>query len=212
LKQQGTYAQINSWLLEQPYEIPQLPTAPLGEDKQSGYVQNTLAVSDWQAIIDYYLTTPNIYNTLVIEPYGGAINAYPAGNSAFIHRTAAMDFFVDVFWDIATGQAGKEAEAKKWLDGFMSLMQPYFNGESYQNYPRRDLPDYPQQYWGDSYPTLQQVKQKYDPYNAFNFQQSIALPPAGTMFTPTGTAADPFLSQPIVYAKSARLGLAASRP
>jgi FAD/FMN-containing dehydrogenase len=212
LKQQGTYAQINSWLLEQPYEIPQLPTAPLGEDKQSGYIQKTLAVSDWQAIIDYYLTTPNIYNTLVIEPYGGAINAYPVGNNAFIHRTAAMDFFVDVFWDIATGQAGAESQAKQWLDGFMSLMQSYFNGESYQNYPRRDLPGYPQQYWGDSYPTLQQVKQKYDPNNVFNFQQSIALPPPGSVFTPIGTAADPFLNQPIVYATSARLGLAASRP
>jgi hypothetical protein len=91
-------------------------------------------------------------------------------------------------------------------------MQSYFNGESYQNYPRRNLPDFQQQYWGNSYPTLQQVKQKYDPNNLFNFQQSIAPPPSGTVFTPIGTAADPFLNQPIVYAKSARLGLAAPRP
>lgn len=120
-----------------------------------------------------------------------------------------MDFFVDVFWDITT--AG-EIEAKKWLDGFMTLMQPYFNGESYQNYPRRDLPDYPQQYWANSYPTLQQVKKKYDPNDVFNFPQGIQLPNPGTVFTPVGTAADPFLNQPIVYAKSARLGRAASRP
>jgi FAD/FMN-containing dehydrogenase len=202
LKQQGTYAQINKSLLEEPYEIPQLPQGPLGEDKQSGYIQTSLTVSDWQAVIDYYQTTPNIYNTLVIEPYGGAINAYPAGDSAFIHRTAAMDFFVDVFWNLATADAGEEKTAKQWLDGYMSLMQPFFNGESYQNYPRRSLPNYPQQYWGTSYPTLQQVKQKYDPGNVFNFQQSIQLPQPGSTFTPIGTAADPFLNQPIVYAKA----------
>jgi FAD/FMN-containing dehydrogenase len=210
LKQQGTYAQINYALLEQPYGIPQLPaTIPLGEDKQAGYIQATLAVSDWQSIIDYYQTTPNIYNTLVIEPYGGAINSYPVGNSAFIHRTAAMDFFVDVFWDIAT--ADEEMLAKQWLDGFMALMQPYFNGECYQNYPRRGLPNYAQQYWGNAYPTLQQVKAKYDPNNVFNFPQSIQLPHTGLVFKPIGTSADAFLREPIVYARTERRGIAASR-
>jgi hypothetical protein len=167
-------------------------------------------VSDWQSIIDYYLTTPNVYNTLVIEPYGGAINSYPVGDSAFIHRTAAMDFFVDVFWNIASlSDIAAEARAKNWLDGFMALMQPFFNGESYQNYPRDSLPNFAQQYWSSSYPTLQQVKQKYDPKNIFNFAQSVQLP-GGVPFQPIGTAAEPFLDHPIVYAKSQRL--AARRP
>ncbi len=209
LKQLGTYAQINYDLLATPYDIPQLPEGvPLAEDKQSGYIQQPLALSDWQTVIDYYKTTPSIYNTLVIEPYGGAINSAPFGGNAFMHRTAAMDFFVDVFWDITTGG---EIQAKQWLDGYMTLMQPYFNGESYQNYPRRGLPNYPQQYWGNFYPTLQQVKKKYDPNNIFNFEQSIQLPNLGVPFQPVGTAADPFLNQPIVYAKDTLAASAARR-
>ncbi len=174
LKRQGSYAEINHALLEEPFGIPQLPpNTPLGEDKQSQYIAQgqLLALSDWQSVVNYYMTTPNIYNTLVIEPYGGTINNN--GGNAFIHRQVDMDFFVDVFWDITTGD---EAGAKQWLDGFVNLMQPFANGESYQNYPRRSLPNYAQQYWGNAYPTLQQVKQKYDPNNVFNFEQSIQLP------------------------------------
>jgi FAD/FMN-containing dehydrogenase len=210
LKQQGNYAEINGVLLDKPYDIPQFPQyGQWAEDKQSGYIQQPLQLSDWQAIIDYYRTTPNPCNTIVIEPYGGAINSAPIGDNAFIHRTAAMDFFVDVFWDITT--AG-EIEAKRWLDGFMALMQPYFTGESYQNYPRRGLPNFQQAYWGDAYPTLQQVKAKYDPTNFFNFPQSIALPDTGIAFRPIGTAADSALGQPIVYAKDNQLAVAARRP
>jgi FAD/FMN-containing dehydrogenase len=201
LKQQGTYAAMNSALLEQPYDIPQLdPNTPWGEDKQAGYIKQTLQQSDWQAIIDYYLTTPNLFNTIVIEPYGGAINQTPVTECAFVHRSASMDFFVDVFWDITTGG---EIEAKKWLDGFMALMQPYFDGHVYQNYPRRNQADYPDAYWGGAYSKLQHVKQKYDPNNVFNFPQSIQLPDSGAAVQGMPTAADRFISQPIIYAKTA---------
>ena len=210
LKRKDTYNKINTALLETPYNVPQLPPqTPWAEDKQAGYIQNSLQLADWQAIIDYYMTTPNIYNTVVIEPYGGAINRYPVASSAFIHRAAAMDFFVDVFWD---SDAGGESEAKHWLDGFMTLMQPYFNGHVYQNYPRRGAPGYRAAYWGEAYPTLQQVKAKYDPNNVFNFPQSIGLPDTGLVFRPIGTAADPFLRQPIVYAQTTRAAIAAPSP
>lgn len=194
LKQRGTYYEMNAALLESPYDIPQLPAGVTwGEDKQAGYIESMLQVSDWQSIIDYYLSAPPPYATVVIEPYGGAINQYAVGDSAFIHRTAAMDFFVDVFWDV---NGSGEAQAKQWLDGFMQLMQPFFNGHVYQNYPRNALPNYQQAYWGDAYPTLVAVKNKYDPGNVFNFPQSIGM----TTDAPrVPTAADPFLTQPIVY-------------
>jgi FAD/FMN-containing dehydrogenase len=210
LKQQGNYNDINTDLLSKPYEVPPLPSGVLlAEDKQAGYIEQPLQLADWQAIIDYYKTTPNIYNTLVIEPYGGAINAVPVGASAFIHRKAAFDFFVDVFWDITT--LG-EIEAKNWLDGFMALMQPHFNGHSYQNYPRRGVAGFRDAYWGDAYPTLQQVKAKYDPGNVFKFDQSIGLPDTQLVFHPIGTAADSFLHRPIVYATGSRVAGALPRP
>jgi len=203
MKQYGTYAAINRDLLSAPYEIPQLPDLPAGqrwaEDKQSGYIETQLQQSDWVKILNNYLKSTGAngppYTTIVIEPYGGAINKVPIGDCAFIHRTPAMDFFVDVFWNTATAGRDKPV-AQKYLNEFMKLMEPYFNGRQYQNYPRRGTVDYPKVYWDKAYPTLTKVKQKYDPNNAFFFQQSIGF---SSTITPMPTKADPFLNLPIVY-------------
>jgi len=115
------------------------------------------------------MTTAHSHNTIVIEPYGGAINAYPVNDSAFIHRDVLFDFFVDVFWV----QDSDKPQAVDWLDNFMTLMQPWFNGHVYQNYPRRTLTDYRWMYWGDAFNSLLYVKKLYDPHDFFTFQQSI---------------------------------------
>ena len=179
----GSYADMNEALMETPYGIPQLPSGQTwGEDKQSGYIAQTLQVSVWQRILQYFLTSFTgsnpygyvcPYTTVVLEPMGGAINSRPTSYNAFVHRTAATDFFCDVFWQIPGNQ---EQPAKQWLDRFMELMAPYFNGECYQNYPRAKLvglPDYKRAYWASNYPALVRVKKKYDPANFFNFPQSI---------------------------------------
>jgi FAD/FMN-containing dehydrogenase len=196
--QSGTYYDMNIALLETPLPIPQLdPNVSWAEDKQAGYIAQTLTQGQWQIMIDYYMTSSLPGRMVVIEPYGGAINRYPIGDSAFIHRNPSMDFFVDVFWDV---NGGGEAAAKQWLNGFMQVMQPFFDGEIYQNYPRGTITDYQEAYWAAAYPTLVKVKQKYDPNNFFNFPQSIGLSSAGYPIGPIPTSADKFLSQPISYA------------
>ena len=165
----GPYATLNQDLLETPYPIPPLP-ADAKEDKQAGYIATMLTLSDWRKIVAYYKTTPIPFNTAVIEPYGGFINTVAANECAFVHRDVDMDFFVDVFWIDDKDRAAAEA----WLDGFMTLMQPYFNGKVYQNYPRRTLTDYPLNYWGlATYAELCKAKLKYDPGAFFDFQQAI---------------------------------------
>jgi hypothetical protein len=49
----------------------------------------------------------------------------------------------------------------------------FIRGEFYQNYADASLPDYRAAYWGSAYPKLLSIKQKYDPTNFFNYQQSI---------------------------------------
>jgi FAD/FMN-containing dehydrogenase len=58
----------------------------------------------------------------------------------------------------------------------MELMKPHFNGEVYQNYPRRALTaqDFRRMYWGSAFDDLLWVKKKYDPKNFFHHEQSIA--------------------------------------
>jgi len=166
----GTYAAMDAYLETHPYTIPNPPDGSK-EDKRAGYIEKPLTLADWQAIVNYELTAPNPNNTAIIEPYGGAINAYPVSDSAFIHRKAAMDFFVDVFWVHDSDQQ----QAVDWLAGFWKLMQPHLNGHVYQNYPHRELANFQHAYWGSAYPRLTQVKAKYDPQNVFKFAQSIAV-------------------------------------
>ncbi len=189
--QSGLYGAMDSYLDDHPYVIPNPPDGAL-EDKQSGYVATPITASAWTQIIQYYLTTQSVSNTIVLEPYGGAINAYPTADSAFIHRTADMNFFVDVFW--TPNQNGQAII--QWLNGFMELMNPYFNGEMYQNYPRDIEYDYRAMYWGTAFDQLLAIKQKYDPNNVFRYAQSISPYPTAVQ---TPSSAPRIAQSPIAY-------------
>jgi FAD/FMN-containing dehydrogenase len=172
----GPYGSMDKYLDTHPYTIPNPPDGS-AEAKRAGYISKPLTLQDWQAIVAYEQTAPNPNDTLIIEPYGGAINLYPKAASAFIHRDVAMDLFVDVFWQ----QESDKAREIAWLDGFMKLMRPYFNGHVYQNYPYRGLEFFGHAYWGEAYETLMRIKAKYDPTNFFHFDQSLSgacVPPA----------------------------------
>jgi hypothetical protein len=165
----GSYNQLDRVLMVRPPFDSDTIKPGAKEDKQSGYIDRMLTVSEWAAVVDY-IRAAAVVNFVVIEPYGGRINEIPWTDSAFVHRDAHMDFFVDAFWyDAADKQA-----AVAWLDGFMALMRPCFNGKSYQNYPRATFKDYPLVYWGEAaYSDLCRVKNKYDPGNVFTFPQAI---------------------------------------
>jgi len=173
-----SYNMMNHNLLSQPREIPDFPegTPMPFEDKDARYIdQNTvLKVSDWTTLIDLVVNEcPNPYFCLVIEPYGGAINKLGKFDTAFIHRDVACDIFLDGFWWKDSDRPAVTA----WLGKFESFMAPFWNGHVYQNYPNDKLADYRWNYFGDAFPTLLQVKQKYDPDGLFSFPQSISPMP-----------------------------------
>ena len=155
----GTYNTLNDAVLAV-LPGPGLPTTM--EAKRSGYIATPLGVEGWKTLVDYFATTPNPYNIMVLEPYGAAPTAYPRGDSAFIHREVDCDFFVDSFWDPTWPDCDEET-ALTWLAGFFGVVQPFLNGEMYQNYPVRDLPDYREQYWGDAFGELLRIKRTTTP-------------------------------------------------
>jgi hypothetical protein len=170
----GPYRELNQSLLEQPDTIPLVPDIAR-EDKQSGYIASPLDANDWQRVVDAFLRTPNQYSVVCIEPYGGAISARQPDFNAFVHRQVDMDVFLDVFW--LTGQ--EEERMKGYLDEFIASMQPYFNGESYQNYPRQQLPNCLEQYFASNLERLIDCKRLYDPDHVFRFPQGIPLASPG---------------------------------
>jgi FAD/FMN-containing dehydrogenase len=174
IDQTGTYRELNQSLLEQPDAIPLVPDIGR-EDKQSGYIAKPLDAKQWQHVIDGFLQTPNQYSLVCIEPYGGAISARASDYNAFVHRDVDMDLFLDVFWITEP----EEATVKRYLEGFMESIKPCLNGESYQNYPRRGLPDYLSQYFGSNLERLIECKNIYDPGGVFRFPQGIPLTAPG---------------------------------
>jgi FAD/FMN-containing dehydrogenase len=171
---------LNGALLNVPYGMPCFaPGTPMPhEDKASRIVSRDWTSAEWRSLLDYFVTTPNPYSYFYMEFYGGAINAYPLEGSAFIHRDAVFNAVLDVFWWDDAGQA----PAQQFLEGWIALMEPLYNGHVYQNYPRLGDPDYAFKYWGDAQAELWQVKQKYDPNNVFTFAQAV-VPPSNNRST-----------------------------
>jgi FAD/FMN-containing dehydrogenase len=169
--QETDFDTLNTNLLNVPYGMPCFAdgTPMPFEDKASRIVSREWTAGEWQSLLQYFVTTPNPYSYFYMEFYGGAINAYPVGESAFIHRDAVFNAVLDVFW----WQPEDQAAAQNFLVGWMNLMEPLYNGHVYQNYPRLDDANYAYKYWGDAQATLWDVKQKYDPDNVFTFAQAV---------------------------------------
>jgi hypothetical protein len=169
-KKQGRYSAINTDLLE---GVPPLPAnTPFCGFSRSVYIERFLTVNDWIDILNFYLTAIGPYTIVDMEGYGGRINQIPIGTNAFIHRTATMDFFCDVFFNDQTNDRKEQGD---WLDSFFQFMEKYGNGESYQNYPNRKQQNFQWAYWTNYYNLLVGIKKKYDPGNFFHYQQSIGI-------------------------------------
>ena len=108
-------------------------------------------------------------NFIGFEAYGGAINAVAPDATAFWHRTACMDVFLFSFWLIEDSRK----DAHSFVSEFDRVVHPLSNGQSYQNYPNRELEDFGKAYFGGNLPRLLQVKKAYDPNNFFNFPQGL---------------------------------------
>lgn len=148
--------------------------ADLRETKRCAYVERRLTAADYQRMIDYFMTTPNLYNIVGFEPYGGAINAIAPDARAFVHREAFFDVFVDSFWS----ESAERDRAETWLHDFYERadLADLWSRHYYQNYPNSRYDDWQHGYFGDNYARLQQIKQAWDPQNVFVFEQSIELP------------------------------------
>lgn len=180
-----SYKKLNASLFPNPNVPPGVTSFP-PEVKQSAYIVKQIGAEGWNRIVQYYKIRLNDISAVILEPYGGAINSF-SGKNAFIHRDVSMDLYVDSFF---LKEDQREA-ANAWLDGYLKLIEPFSNGQQYQNYPRRNTPDYPRAFWGDIYPALQQVKAEYDPLNVFRFPMGINPPEKAGLMAHAAAAQPP---------------------
>jgi hypothetical protein len=111
---------------------------------------------------------------LDVHMFGGAANDPGRTETAYVHRDAL--FSVNYRNHLAeprdaTAEAG--AAAQRWVDAGFDAIDPYSNGESYQNWMDPALRDWEWSYYAENYPRLAEIKTRYDPFRFFGFAQGI---------------------------------------
>ncbi|MTW09741.1 FAD-binding protein [Pseudoduganella eburnea] len=162
------YAAANEHLLD---NVEGIIPDTIKETKRCAYIERALSEQEFQKMVDYFKTSPNPYNIVSMEPYGGAINKVAPHETAFVHRNAYFDIFTDSFWM----QDSEKAEAFRWLKDYYESpdMKGLWSNRYYQNYVNAEYKDWQHGYFGENYDELQQVKAQWDPDNRFRYPQSI---------------------------------------
>jgi FAD/FMN-containing dehydrogenase len=167
---QGSYAELNSYLLIHPTELPENVPASARWLAKSHLVDRCLSVGDWRRIVEVFRKTPDANNFIGLEAFGGAIHSLRPDATAFWHRTATLDVVLFSFWLYEDARD----EAVAYVKYFDSVVGALSNGHSYQNYPNREIDDFGRVYFGGNLPALRKVKKKYDPDDLFSFPQGFA--------------------------------------
>ena len=107
--------------------------------------------------------------SIQFDAYGGAINRIEPAATAFVHRTAFCSA------QYASFSVGDLPADRAWATSTRLALEPFSNGESYQNYSDPDRDDWAFAYYGANLARLQQIKRSFDPGNVFSFTQSIPL-------------------------------------
>lgn len=113
------------------------------------------------------------HREIELAPWGGA---YALGqDTAFVHRNARLLVRHSAMLGARATPELRE-HAKRWSSLSYDALAPYANGHAYQGYADLTLSRWQSAYYGEAYPALRQVKQRYDPDNVFRHAQSIELP------------------------------------
>jgi hypothetical protein len=153
----------------------QLPRAAFGAER-SRFFGAPMSATGWSAALAAFDADQPAGMTLQLQvlPAGGAVTELGKTATAYVHRDS---LFLAVFSASVGGgtvTSAQEQAGYQWVTGGFDAIDPYSNGESYQNFIDPQLCGWQSAYYGENYKTLVGVKNKYDPGNVFNFAQSIA--------------------------------------
>ena len=136
--------------------------------KQDGFSDEAI-----ELIVDRFGRAPSPHSMCRFDLLGkGVIEKVPPTATAYVHRNTPFYISLLSLWE----DPRHDDRNRRWIDEFHQDLAPFFNGRVYQNYVDLELEDWPEAYYGENYPRLQQIKRLYDPQNLFRHPQSIRLP------------------------------------
>jgi FAD/FMN-containing dehydrogenase len=132
--------------------------SPTPFDAASAYVSEPLPASARRTAI---ALTEGGEGTLLLDAYGGAINAVDVDATAFVHR--------DELFCIQFYSGSSDAD---WLARARRALAAHTAG-AYQNYMDPQLEDWGSEYYGPHLPRLREIKRMVDPGRMFRFRQAV---------------------------------------
>lgn len=115
-----------------------------------------------------YATAPT-GSLIVFQQVGGAIARIPIADTPYANRDALYDCFPISIWD---DSADDEAHIQ-WARELWDAMRPFSTGGVYANNLGEEGADRIRAAYGENFPRLVAVKNKYDPANFFRLNQNI---------------------------------------
>jgi FAD/FMN-containing dehydrogenase len=104
---------------------------------------------------------------VIVDAYGGAINAVAREATAFPHRDVLASAQI-----LSYHAPGAATGPRAWVANTRAALASHGADGAYANYADRALPDWRQQYYGANGDRLREVKQQVDPDGRFRFAQA----------------------------------------
>lgn len=110
----------------------------------------------------------SVFTAITFYGVGGAVKDKGRYETAFYYRDSNFIIGVQSVWE----EAIYAEENKQWMQSRLSFIETITKG-SYVNFPYSPLMNYEKQYYGGNACRLRCIKEKYDPFNIFNYPQEI---------------------------------------
>lgn len=134
----------------------------------SAWVYDLLPDEGIDAIYRHLAELPDLGGEVWCLNWGGAVNRIPTDATAFFHRRPK--YYME--WSGNWETDGEQKVVLSWTEQFRQTLLPYVKG-SYVNVPDSSIGDWATAYYGDNYARLRRIKTTYDPYEFFQYEQSI---------------------------------------
>jgi FAD/FMN-containing dehydrogenase len=135
--------------------------------QKSGLV-SSLGRDAIDTLIDVFQTPRPQPLTLLLQTLGGAANRVAPEATAFVHRSALCDMAIITGWDSSDESAANIAAMRE----IWSRLEPFTSGFYVNSRYENDLKAFRENY-GNNYPRLVQLKNKYDPMNLFRLNANV---------------------------------------
>ena len=144
---------------------------PCEKFKSTGrFVTRPFSVEQIARTVDTLRAYPqgSTFTAYSLYALGGAVSRRSRNDMAFFYRDAHYIVDIQSVWT----QDEYEGGNIDWVNRNFPYLAGLTAG-SYVNFPYSGLKDYMRAYYGGNTARLRRIKRLYDPYNVFNYQQSI---------------------------------------